>query len=46
MDVDAGISKEDLQAAALANAKVVELLAGQTPRNVIVVPPKLVNIVV
>ena len=33
------------EAAALADAKVVELLAGRAPRKVIVVPGRLVNVV-
>ncbi len=34
-----------VEAAALADAKVVELLAGRVPRKVIVVPGRLVNVV-
>ena len=34
-----------VEAAALADAKVVELLAGRAPRKVIVVPGRLVNVV-
>ena len=36
----------EYESAALANAKVQEHLAGRTPRKIIVVPGKLVNIVV
>ena len=43
--VPAGIDQAGLEAAALADAKVIELLAGKTPKKVIVVPKKLVNIV-
>ncbi|WP_099160055.1 leucine--tRNA ligase [Virgibacillus ndiopensis] len=39
------ISKEDLEAKALANDKIQEWLEGKTVRKVIVVPGKLVNIV-
>ena len=35
-----------VQAAALAHGRIPELLEGRTPRNVVVVPNKLVNIVV
>ncbi len=35
----------DVEVAALADAKVVELLAGRPPRKVIVVPGRLVNVV-
>ena len=42
----AGLSAADLEAAARADAKVTELLAGATVRKVIVRAPKLVNIVV
>ncbi|KQM93656.1 leucine--tRNA ligase [Sphingomonas sp. Leaf22] len=40
-----GASKEDAEAAALASEKVVRALEGKTPRKVIVVPDRLVNIV-
>ena len=36
----------DVEAAALADAKVVAALAGRVPKKVIVVPGRLVNIVV
>ncbi|WP_423188819.1 leucine--tRNA ligase [Alkalibacterium sp. f15] len=39
------ISKEDLEAMALSDEKIQELLEGKTIRKVIVVPGKLVNIV-
>ena len=35
-----------MEAAALADAKVQDALAGKPPKKVIVVPKKLVNIVV
>ena len=38
-------TKEQLEAAALASAKVQEFTAGKTIRKVIVVPGRLVNIV-
>lgn len=40
-----GIAKEDAEAAALASEKIVRALEGKTPRKVIVVPDRLVNIV-
>ncbi|MCU1345871.1 MAG: leuS, partial [Acidimicrobiia bacterium] len=39
-------SKEELEAAALSDPKVIEFLAGQEVRRVIVVPGKMVNLVV
>ncbi|MEY2546735.1 MAG: leucyl-tRNA synthetase [Verrucomicrobiota bacterium] len=39
-------SEDEIKTAALANARIQELLAGKSPRKVIVVPRKLVNIVV
>ncbi|MGL5915363.1 MAG: class I tRNA ligase family protein, partial [Culicoidibacterales bacterium] len=44
--VAADISKEALEAAALADSKVQEYTAGKELRKLIVVPKKLVNIVV
>jgi len=46
IDVDAEISKEEMEHAAMSSAKVQELIAGKTVVKVIVVPSKLVNIVV
>jgi leucyl-tRNA synthetase len=46
LTVPAEISQAALQAAALSDPKVRELLGGKAPRKVIVVPGKLVNIVV
>jgi leucyl-tRNA synthetase len=43
--VPADASREDVQAAALADEKIVALLDGGAPRKVIVVPGRLVNIV-
>ncbi len=44
--VPSEIDADGLEAAALADAKVIEALAGKTPKKVIVVPRKLVNFVV
>ena len=46
LTVPADVDAKALEALALADPKVRELLAGKTPRKVIVVPKKLVNIVV
>jgi len=46
IEVDAGISEPEAEAAALASAKVVEALAGARPKRVVARPPKLVNVVV
>ncbi len=43
--VAAAATADEVEAAALADAKVVELLAGRAPRKVIVVPGRLVNVV-
>jgi leucyl-tRNA synthetase len=45
IDVDAAITEEDMEKVAMGSARVQEHLAGRTPRNVIIVRPKLVNIV-
>ena len=44
--VPAGISEDQARKAALANEQVQKHLEGRTPRQVIVVPGKLVNIVI
>ena len=46
IDIDASTSEVEMEKAALASARVIEHLGGRTPRNVIIVPPKLVNFVV
>ena len=45
LTVPADATKDELEAAALASAKVQEFTAGKTVRKVIVVPGRLVNIV-
>ena len=45
ISVARGLAKEELEALALANDKVQRALAGATPKRVIVVPDRLVNIV-
>ncbi|UVO50990.1 leucine--tRNA ligase [Sphingomonas sp. SUN019] len=40
-----GLPKDQIEAAALASDKVVRILEGKTPRKVIVVPDRLVNLV-
>jgi len=45
ISVQRGLSKEALEAAALADSRIQELIEGKTVRNVIVVPDRLVNIV-
>jgi leucyl-tRNA synthetase len=44
--VPADASREQVEAAALADEKVVAALAGGSPRKVIVVPGRLVNVVI
>jgi leucyl-tRNA synthetase len=43
--VTVGMSQDELKAAAMADAKVQELLAGATPKKEIIVPGRLVNFV-
>jgi leucyl-tRNA synthetase len=43
--VAASAADDEVQAAALADARVVELLAGATPKKVIVVRGRMINIV-
>jgi leucyl-tRNA synthetase len=45
LEVDPGIAQEDAESLALADQRVVEALAGATPKKVIARPPKIVNIV-
>ena len=46
ISVSAGISKEDAEKVALASETIQKFLDGKTPRKVIVVQGRLVNIVV
>ena len=46
IDVPAGISRDELEKAALDNLRVRELIAGKSVKKVVVVPGKLVNIVI
>jgi len=45
IEVEAAITEENMEKVALASARVQEHLGGRTPRNVIIVRPKLVNLV-
>lgn len=45
-DVEADTSEEELRRIALANERIQELLAGASPRKIVVVKNKLVNIIV
>ncbi len=46
IDVDPTITEADAQTLALASSKVIEQLGDDTPKRVIVRPPRLVNIVI
>jgi leucyl-tRNA synthetase len=46
VSVATGISRDDLQATALANPKVIAAIDGKTVRKAVVVPGKMVNFVV
>ena len=45
LELPADLSKEEIEAAVMANDKTQEQLQGRTPKKVIVVPGKIVNIV-
>ncbi|MBC2844306.1 leucine--tRNA ligase [Winogradskyella flava] len=45
MELPLDLSKDDIEAAVMANEKTLEQLQGRTPKKVIVVPGKIVNIV-
>src|SRR5581483_9608177 len=45
IEVDASVAEEEMEKVALASPRVQEHLGGRAPRNVIIVRPKLVNIV-
>jgi len=45
MTLAKGLDKDTVEAAALARPRIAELLGGATPKKVIVVPDRLVNIV-
>lgn len=44
--VDTTLSPKEIEAIVLADDKVKELLAGQSPKKVIVIPGRLVNVIV
>ena len=46
IEVPAGTSKEDVEKAALNDTNAEKWLAGKTPKKVIVVPGKIVNVVI
>jgi leucyl-tRNA synthetase len=46
IDVSVSASREDVERLALAEPKVADLIGGATPKKVIVVPGKIVNVVV
>ena len=46
IEMPVAASKDEIERAALADAKVAEFLAGSVPKKIIVVPGKIVNIVV
>ena len=45
MTLAKGLDKDTVEAAALARPRIAELLGGATPKKVIVVPDRLVNII-
>nr|WHW29228.1 putative leucine--tRNA ligase [uncultured bacterium] len=46
IEIAADASKDDIEAAAMADSKVVDALRGGAPKKVIVVPGRMVNVVV
>ncbi len=45
MELSLDMSKEDLEVAVMAHEKTIQYLDGRTPKKVIVVPGKIINIV-
>ena len=45
MELPLDMSKEDIEAAVMANPKTTQQLDGRVPKKVIVVPGKIINIV-
>ena len=45
MELSLDLSKDEIEAAAMAHEKTIEQLQGRTPKKVIVVPGKIINIV-
>ena len=45
-EIDADLPESEVERIALANPRIQELLAGQTPRKIVVIKNKLVNIIV
>ena len=46
LDIPANTSKEEVEKQVLKNEKTLKYLEGKTPKKIIVVPEKIVNIVV
>lgn len=46
LELAANMGKEEVEAAVMAHEKTVQYLAGKTPKRIIVVPKKIVNVVV
>jgi leucyl-tRNA synthetase len=44
--VDSSLGAKDIEAAVLADTKVIEALAGAAPKKIIVIPNRLVNIII
>ena len=45
-EIDADLSESKVEAIALANARIQELLGGKPPKKILVIKNKLVNIIV
>ena len=45
MELSLDLSKDEIEAAAMSHVKTIEQLQGRTPKKVIVVPGKIINIV-
>ena len=46
LELDANLDKKEVEAAVMTHEKTVKYLEGKTPKRVIVVPNKIVNVVV
>ena len=45
MELPLDMTKQEMEAAVMANPKTIQQLAGRLPKKVIVVPGKIINIV-
>ena len=46
LEISLSLSKAEIEKQVISNEQTIKLLAGKTPKKVIVVPKKIVNIVI